>query len=106
MNTVICNRNKTHRALVREYGRIVAGEMLAGGFAATLANAVNQSEYNRQQIADIVGCSKVAVDKWIYGENYPAVHYLYRLAVLLYPGDAAAALVDLAHKINRERELQ
>lgn len=103
---IVSDRNKTHRALVREYGRTVAAEMLAGGFAATLAVAVNQSEYNRQQIADIVGCSKVALDKWIYGENYPAVHYLYRLAVLLFADDATTALVDLAHKINRERELQ
>lgn len=100
----INKNNKSHRNLVRQYGRSVANDIIAAGFANTLAQAIKKGNLSRQQIADSIGCSKIAIDKWIYGENYPAVHYLWRLCVLLYTEDPNAAYLDLSYKINKERE--
>jgi len=35
-------------------------------------------------LAREIGCSKPALDKWLNGSQYPAVHFLLRLAHALY----------------------
>ena len=77
--------NRKHRKLVQLYGRAAARQMLGGaGFAPTLHAAVDASKYTRAQLAREIGCSKPAVDKWLNGSQYPAVHFLLRLAHTLY----------------------
>ena len=78
--------NAKHRALVKEFGRVKAKQMLAGaGFAKTLHAAVCASKYTRQQLADLIGCSKPALDKWLNGYQYPAAHFLWRLCLFIHP---------------------
>lgn len=78
--------NRKHRELIKEYGRAHAKRLLAGaGFAATLHAAVDTSGYTRQQLAESIGVTKGALDKWLNGTQYPAVHLLWRLCIFVHP---------------------
>lgn len=102
--TMIDNNNKTHRALVKEYGRRVAKQILIGaGFANHLHASVDASSYTRQRLADEIGCSKAALDKWLSGQQYPAVHYLWRICVAIHPNQTIMAYVGYTIKISLER---
>lgn len=102
--TMINNNDKTHRTLVREYGRRVAKQILIGaGFANHLHAAVDASEYTRQRLATEIGCSKAALDKWLSGQQYPAVHYLWRICVAIHPNQTIMAYVGYTIKISLER---
>ena len=101
---MINNNDKTHRMLVKEYGRRVAKQMLIGaGFAKDLHSSVDKSSYTRQQLADAIGCSKAALDKWLNGTQYPAVHYLWRICVTIHPNQTIMAYVGYTIKISLER---
>jgi hypothetical protein len=101
---MINNNDKTHRMLVKEYGRRVAKQMLIGaGFANDLHASVDASSFTRQQLADAIGCSKAALDKWLNGTQYPAVHYLWRICVTIHPNQTIMAYVGYTIKISLER---
>jgi len=96
--------NAKHRALVKEYGRAKAKQMLAGaGFAKTLHAAVDASKYTRQQLADLIGCSKPALDKWLNGTQYPAVHLLWRLCMFVHSEQTEMAYIAYTKQISLER---
>lgn len=84
---MIDNDNKTHRQLVKEYGRVQTKQMLLRGnsFAIRLHTDIAASGYTRQRLADIIQCSKAALDKWLAGDQYPAAHFVWRLAMALHP---------------------
>jgi DNA-binding XRE family transcriptional regulator len=101
---MINNNDKTHRMLVKEFGRAKAKQLLIGaGFAAHLRASVNASSYTRQQLATAIGCSKPALDKWLNGSQYPAVHYLWRICVNIHPNQTILAYVGYTIKISLER---
>jgi len=72
------------------------------GFAGWLAGNVRASEYTRQEIADHIGVSKAAVDKWMSGDQYPRVVPLFRLCSLLWPSDRDAKFLIATGMIERE----
>ena len=101
---MINSNNKTHRILVKEFGRRKTKELLIGaGFAKHLHASVDSSSYTRQQLADAIGCSKAALDKWLNGTQYPAVHYLWRICVTIHPNQTIMAYVGYTIKISLER---
>ena len=101
---MINNNNAKHRALVKEFGRTRAKQMLAGaGFATTLHAAVDASTYTRQALATAIGCSKPAVNKWLNGTQYPAVHLLWRLCVTIHPTQYEMAYIGYTKQISLER---
>ena len=55
-------------------------------FNKWIHEAVKESGYTRQEIADHVGVSRPAVDKWLAGKSYPKVAPLWNLCALLWPG--------------------
>lgn len=101
---MINNNNKTHRILVKEFGRRKTKELLIGaGFAKHLHASVDASSYTRQQLATAIGCSKAALDKWLNGTQYPAVHYLWRICVTIHPKQTIISYVGYTIKISLER---
>lgn len=102
--TMINNNDRTHRQLVKEFGRAKTKQILRGaGFAAHLHAAVDASSYTRQQLATAIGCTKPALDKWLNGTQYPAVHLLWRICVTIHPQQTDLAFVAYAKQISLER---
>lgn len=59
-------------------------------FNVWLLESVKSSGYTRPYIADQIGCSKAALDKWLSGDNTPKVPHLLRLCHLLFDPEQAA----------------
>ena len=71
-------------------------------FAKWLGGHIRGSDYTRQEIADHIGVSKPAVDKWLAGDQYPKVVPLFRLCSLLWPSDRDAKFLIATGMIERE----
>ena len=50
-----------------------------------LHSHLTQSKYTRAGLAEAIGVSKPAVDKWLAGITFPRVHTLYYLCYALFP---------------------
>jgi hypothetical protein len=71
-------------------------------FSQRLSDAISGSEYTHDQISKEIGCSSVAISKWKSGDTYPAVHFLYRLSVLLEIGQDR--FIEWVEQIEQEKK--
>lgn len=73
-------------------------------FSVLLESAIKQADLSFRVVGASIGVSQVSVSKWVSGETYPAVHFLYRLANLLILDDPQAKFMEWVQVINKERK--
>ena len=73
-------------------------------FHKRLETAVKISGLSLRTLSYELGTSASAIHRWVTGENYPAVHYLWRLTrVLFTESQGEAKFLEWTKTINRER---
>jgi len=73
-------------------------------FCRRLETAVKLSSLSYRVLGYELGTSASAVQKWVSGENYPAVHFLWRLSQVLYTKEQGEKVfLEWVKTINRER---
>lgn len=73
-------------------------------FHKRLETAVKISGLSLRVLGYELGTSASAIHRWISGENYPAVHFLWRLTQVLFTQEQGQAkFLEWVQTINRER---
>jgi len=73
-------------------------------FCKRLETAVKISNLSYRVLGYELGTSASAVQKWVSGENYPAVHFLWRLSQVLFTKEQGEKVfLEWVKTINRER---
>lgn len=73
-------------------------------FSTRLETAIKISGLSLRVLGYEVGTSASAIHRWVTGENYPAVHYLWRLCQVLFCSkEATEKFLEWTLTINRER---
>lgn len=73
-------------------------------FSTRLETAIKISGLSLRVLGYELGTSASAIHRWINGENYPAVHLLWRLTQVLFTeSQGEAKFLEWTKTINRER---
>ena len=73
-------------------------------FSKRLETAIRISKLSYRTLGYELGCSQGAIHKWAKGEQYPAVHFLWRLTQVLFTKRTAEdKFLEWTITINRER---
>lgn len=73
-------------------------------FSKRLETAIKVSKLSYRVLGYELGTSAGAVHKWATGENYPAVHFLWRLSQVLFTKEQGEQkFLEWVQTINRER---
>ena len=75
-------------------------------FNIILRATIQASCHSIQGIADIVGCSRFSIHKWIRGESYPDYHYLQAIAQILGAEDGETLFQRWAAQIATEQRIK
>jgi hypothetical protein len=73
-------------------------------FSVLLESAIKRADLSYRVVGASIGVSQVSVSKWVSGENYPAVHLLWRLANLLELESPESKFLEWTQVINKERK--
>lgn len=92
------------RQIVKQWGRTVCRLRITGPFHKLLSAEIEFSEYTNKELAYQIGASLVTLNKWKAGRNYPAGHYIWRIALALHKEDAEQALIRYIKMIDTERK--
>jgi len=99
------SRKEYTRAEMREWGRTICRLRETGPFNELLSNEINISRWTIMELAKEIETSHVSINKWKSGRNYPAGHFVLRLAEAIHgKGDAGdKACLHYLKMIDRER---
>ena len=98
-------RKEYSRYEMREWGRTICRLRETGPFCELLTAEITVSKWTINELADEIETSHVSVNKWKAGRNYPAGHFVLRLAEALHGKgpEADKACLHYLRMIDRER---
>ena len=103
-NGVISSNTFTSQEDAEEYIREKYARFGYVPFCKRLETAIRISKLSYRTIGFELGCSPAAVFKWTKGEQYPAVHFLWRLTEVLFTKRIAEdKFLEWTQTINKER---